>query len=422
MNASQTRRWSNVTRSGKLHYNSDQLALAKQASALEYARSKGYDLVGKGNRWHIRGHDSMVFRADGRWYWNSRGCSGRAIEFIMYYEGRTLPEAVLILNGVDLAEPDAAFADQTALYAPKTEDLNIPAGEFQMPARAKEMSRTVHYLCEIRGIDGPLVWELVRQGRIFETVSCGANAAEYHNAAFAGLDGTGRIRSVMLRGCGPASTFKGEVPGSDKSYPFEITGRPGAKKLYIFESAIDAMSHATIQKLVGADWENDVRIAMSGNNTIAPILRVLEHSPALEELTFCLDADEAGAAQGRAYRKALIGAGFKEDRIHFLSVPYGKDWNEYLKRWRMVVAQSNRFPTTGVEVPGQRECCGRIHYLNQNGEVESTVAYQNPARFAAVMRTLEEQHAGFVAETPEQLQQLRRNRQRRRDAEKERTE
>lgn len=333
--------WSNVTRQGKLHYNKTQLAVAKQASALEYARSRGYDLVGRGNRWHIRGHDSMVFRLDGRWYWNSRGYSGRAIEFIMYYEGRTLPEAVLILNGIDLTEPDAVSEAQTAFYAPKTENANLPAREFKIPPKAKSMRRTFGYLTAARGIDCQLIRDLVRQGRIFEAEADGGNGVVYHNAAFAGLDEEGRIRSITLRGCSSMSKFKAEVSGSDKSYPFVIPGRPGASELYIFESPIDAMSHATIQKLAGAEWDDSIRISLGGNNTIAPIIRVLNYNPEIRDLIFCLDEDEAGKAQGRVYRKVLIHAGIPADRIHFLSVPYGKDWNNCLQRLREIKQQQD---------------------------------------------------------------------------------
>ena len=46
--------------------------------------------------------NSMVFTTDGRWFWNSHSLKGRAIEFIMAYEDKTLPEAVLILNHVHI--------------------------------------------------------------------------------------------------------------------------------------------------------------------------------------------------------------------------------------------------------------------------------------------------------------------------------
>ena len=109
-----------MTRSGKLHYNAEQLAVAKAASALEYARSSGYPLVGRGNRWTMKGHDSMVFLTDGRWYWNSRRLSGRALDFIVGYEGRTLPEAVLLCTA-GCAAGKAITGDSRAVaeYAPE---------------------------------------------------------------------------------------------------------------------------------------------------------------------------------------------------------------------------------------------------------------------------------------------------------------
>lgn len=401
------RRWSNVTRSGKLHYNQEQLVIAKRSSALEYARSQGYNLNGKGNRWTLAEHDSMVFLTDGRWYWNSRGYSGRAIEFIMYYEDRTLPEAVLILNGVDLNAPSAHrlrpdYKPQQQETAPK---------ELEIPTRSPDMRRTFSYLAVTRGIDYQIIREMVLQGRVFETQNEHAGKI-YHNASFAGLDENGVIRSISLRGCAAASTYKGEVPGSDKEIPFLIPGTQNTMQLCVFESAIDAMSHATIQKLIGKPWDQCFRVAMGGNNTIAPIQRIMQDHPRLRKVIFCLDHDSAGQKQCAAYQEALKKAGIPEDCMDVLSVPYGKDWNEYLQYWRSVVRQHRDLPTTEMDGQGV-SCCGRIHYLEDNGSVGATVAYGEPSQFTSAMQKLEELCIPFVAETPEQILALHRSEQRR---------
>lgn len=407
---SNNKRWSNVTRSGKLHYNADQLAAAKAASALEYARSRGYPLEGRGNRWTMKGHDSMVFLGDGRWYWNSRGLRGRAIEFVMHYEGRTLPEAVLILNGVDLSEPRAAPAAVPSYDPPKVQPEKRA---LEIPARSRDMRRSFSYLAVTRGIDYGIVRELVRQGRIFETVSQKADGTAYHNVAFAGLDDQGVIQSVSLRGCVPGSSFKAEVPGSNKAFPFTIPGRAGAETLYVFESAIDAMSHATIQKLVGNPWDDGFRVALGGNNTIVPIQKMLTGNPSIRNIAFCLDADTPGQKMCASYMDALRKAGIQEDRLSVITVPYGKDWNAYLQRWRSVIVRHDALPTTEYELPDMATCCGRIHYLEPDGSVGTTVAYCTPKQFADTVRNLQRLGAPFVAETPEQLRELEQRHMRR---------
>ena len=398
------RRWYNVTRSGKLHYNQEQLAVAKAASALEYARSRGYNLKGGGSRWTLAEHDSMVFLADGRWYWNSRGYSGRAIEFIMYYEEKTLPEAVLLLNGVDLAAPTASAprpvcAPQQRETAPK---------ELEIPARSPNLRRTFRYLAVTRGIDDQIIRALVKEHRIFETIKELPDGRACHNIAFAGLDEHGEIRSVSLRGCAASSTYKGEAPGSDKAFPFVIPGTADSKTLFVFESAIDAMSHATLQKLVGEPWDRCFRVAMSGNNTIAPIRRILMGHPGIHKIAFCLDNDDAGQKQCASYLSALKEAGVPENCLDAISVPCGKDWNEYLQHWRAVVRRHTELPTTETDGP-EGPTYGRIHYLEDDGAVGATVAYSDSRRFAAAVQKLREVRVPFVAETPEQLRELNRS-------------
>lgn len=402
---SSNRRWSNVTRSGKLHYNAEQLAVAKAASALEYARSCGYPLEGRGNRWTMKGHDSMVFLTDGRWYWNSRKLSGRAVDFIVGYEGRTLPEAVLLLNGIDLAAPETTPTAARS-YAPQ--DVPQEKQLLEIPARSQNMRRSFSYLAVTRGIDYDIVRELVRQGRIFEAVNQKADGTAYHSVAFAGLDDHGVIQSISLRGCAVQSTFKAEAPGSNKAFPFIIPGRADTGTLYVFESAIDAMSHATLCKLVDEPWNDGVRVVMGGNNTIQPILRLLKEHPAIQNIAFCLDADEAGQKMTATYVDALKKAGIAEDRLSVLSVPYGKDWNAYLQHWRSVVARYAELPATEAEHPDPKMWCGRIHYLQTDGTVSKTAAYCTPEKFQATVREMKRTAAPIVVETPQQLQEQER--------------
>lgn len=80
-----------VSKTGKTYCTQAQLLAARECSALEYARQAGYELVkNSSTTYRLKEHDSMVFTSDGRWHWNSRDLHGRALEFIMYYENRSL--------------------------------------------------------------------------------------------------------------------------------------------------------------------------------------------------------------------------------------------------------------------------------------------------------------------------------------------
>lgn len=408
-----SREWSNVTRSGKLHFSQDQFEIAKKASAMEYALKQGYVLVGEGYRRTMIDHDSMIFLGDGRWYWNSQGRSGRAIEFIMYYENHSLPEAVLILNGVDINAPTKSY--DAVEYRPSPQNQATKKPDFVLPERASDMRRSFGYLSKTRGIDYGILRTMVEQGRIYETITTKGNMA-YHNVAFAGLNDDGVIKALSLRGCTEGSHFKAEVPGSDKRFPFVMPGQNGSSSLCVFESAIDAMSHATIEKLTGLDWSKKHRVAMSGNNTIAPIMSQLIKIPEIRKIVFCLDNDKAGHDQFESYRTALIAEGFPAEDIRFHPAPFGKDWNEYLVKWRSVIQQHKQIQTTDADADLTHPVVGRIHFLDENGQISATSAVNDPERFHQLLNRFSDLGIPMVVETKAQLEELHRQTLRRQAA------
>ena len=87
---------------GTLFYTKEELNKAiENSSALEYAQSR-YQLKRIGNRYTMPEHDSMVFTQDGKWFWNSHGVHGNALDFMQKYEGKSFVEAVLTLAGTIL--------------------------------------------------------------------------------------------------------------------------------------------------------------------------------------------------------------------------------------------------------------------------------------------------------------------------------
>lgn len=417
----QEKEWSPLTRSGKLRYTEEQYQTARESSALEYARRQGYQLVREGGRYHLKEHDSMIFMPDGRWFWNSRGLRGGAIEFITAYEGRTLPEAVLTLNGVDWSHRGESHRDKSqrdssrserkpAPYAPASADLEAARtkAEFVLPPRAERMSRVFSYLCSTRGLDYELVRELVRDRRVYESVNRRPDGTELHNAAFVGFDREGVPRSAFLRGCSQASSFKMEQPGSDKRWPFTIPGRADSGILYIFEGAIDAASHATLHKLAGLDRQAVHRLAQGGSGPVEGVLHALEQWPGVKQVRVCTDSDRAGQELFERLRDGLTRHGFPPKDIMREAVPLGKDWNEYLQIWRRTVEMFRELPATEFAGDPYSEICGRLHFLGGDGGVERTVAYTDRAHFANAAAYHMQRLVPCVAETPEQLAELDR--------------
>ncbi len=395
----------------KLAFTDEQYQIARASSALEYVKEQGYELVKENNYYRLKEHDSLVFAPNGHFFWNSRSINGRAIEFIQHYEHRTLPEAVLILCGEDPGKVDtmaykyAAEHNDTPRYWPEQSMQNKPV--FQLPKRVDPGRRMWAYLIKERGLDPELVQQAVHNGDIYESVYK-HDAGVAHNVVFIGRDGSGIARSASLRGCSSQSSFKREVPGSDKSFPFLLLPeRPGdAGSLRIFESAIDAMSHATLEKLAGGNDQNCYRIATGGNNSIEGIQRVLQEHPEIQQVIVCTDNDMGGQKIYEQLRENLIQSGeTKLQDVYREFVPAKKDWNEYLQTWRSVIHTCGDYPTTeGVQTG---KLAGRIHFLDPaDGRVVGTAAYgaDDISQFRADAQQLWKQKQAVIIETPEQIQ------------------
>lgn len=398
----------------KPSFNNEQYRVARECSALEYAKAQGYELIKENSYYRLKNHDSLVFAPDGHFFWNSRNINGRAIEFIQYYENRTLPEAVLILCGKDPGNYDAmAYAiahNDTPRYWPEQEHKTESKAVFQLPKRLDPGRRMWAYLIKERGLDPEIVRQVVQNGSVYESVYK-HDAGISHNVVFVGRDANGKARSASMRGCSSHSNFKREVPGSDKSFPFLLLPKRGTStcSLRIFESAIDAMSHATLEKLAGSNNCLDCyRMATGGNNSIDGIERVLQEHPEIREIIICTDNDTGGE---KIYEHLKTKLADKSD-ISREKVPMMKDWNEYLQMWREVICKCGEYPTS--EGPQEGKLAGRIHFVDpSNGRVVATAAYadKDAEEFRADSWKLWEQKQAVIIETPTQIRELQQKRQ-----------
>jgi len=131
--------------------------------------------------------------------------------------------------------------------------------------------------------------------------------------------------------------YRGDVLNSDKSYGFEIPGR--SNRLFVFESPIDAMSHATLTKFMHKDWKEDNRLSLGGLTDLA-LDRYLKQHPNINQIIFCLDNDykathpltgelqNHGQIATRRMAAKYSKQGYDVKRI-LPTMPY-KDFNEQL--------------------------------------------------------------------------------------------
>lgn len=167
---------------------------------------------------------------------------------------------------------------------------------FTVPAHDVKPSRVMAYLIKTRGIDPEIVKGMLQRKMIAED-------SAHHNCLFFGRDEKGNIRSCAQRGTTQVQ-FRGEVSGGDKAYTFAMNGKSNVLRL--FESPIDAMSHATFSKLLGKDWTADHRLSTNGCGSYESIKKYMDNHPEISSVWLSFDNDEGGRNGAAASKEKLL--------------------------------------------------------------------------------------------------------------------
>jgi hypothetical protein len=99
--------------------------------------------------------------------------------------------------------------------------------------------------------------------------------------------------------------------------------------LYIFESPIDAMSHASLENALTGDknaWRRDNRLSLAGTSDAA-LPKYLETHPHIMELVLCLDNDPPGREASVVIARKYAEKGYRTR----IELPRSKDYNEDLQ-------------------------------------------------------------------------------------------
>lgn len=250
-----------------------------------------------------------IFPDKNNWYRHSDGRGGFPID--------------LVMDSLSCSKEDALeFIRRNVPVGYVPNQPKRRKAEFALPAQASP-ERARAYLAKTRGIDSEIVDYLIGKQIIAED-------AQHHNCMFIGRDISGSARSCALRGTGSVQ-FRGEVSGGDKSYSFVMTGTNN--RLRVFESPIDAMSHATFSKLLGLDWQADHRLSANGCGHTSVSRYVNEHKE-ITAVILSFDNDEAGwkATEKIEFK---LSKEFAEREISISQIiSQRKDWNEDLTAFR----------------------------------------------------------------------------------------
>ena len=226
---------------------------ARNADVIAFFEQRnGFTFAHRGGAYRCRQHPSLAVKDDRlSWFWHSKGIGGRGVlDYLVKAENMPFRKAMETVTGI---APVTAPQPQQEYVQPKT---------LFLPPKAGISLRLYDYLCNKRGIHSDIVNTLIQKGMLYED--------KRRNAVFVGYDEQGAARFACVRGT--YGDYRGDCAGSDKRFGFTMAACAPSERLYIFESPIDAMSHASLEKAITGDadaWKQHSRLTLAGTSDTA---------------------------------------------------------------------------------------------------------------------------------------------------------
>ena len=204
---------------------------------------------------------------------------------------------------------------------------------FGLPIQWKGKYENVYqYLTETRCIAPSIVTYCFKQHIIYQDVR--------RNCVFVGYDDEGKARFASQRSTYQGARYRPDVPFSDKSYSFNISPASESDRVFVFESPIDLLSHATLSLMLsfkhcqetGKQYDPDFwlkhnRMSLSGTAYEAALGSYLSRHPKIRKIACCLDNDEAGQTTAQKIKEYFEPKGYLVTVHHSAT---GKDYNDTL--------------------------------------------------------------------------------------------
>ena len=272
------------------------------------------------NEYRTVTHDSLVI-SNGLWHWCSRGIGGKtAVDFLIKVRGMGFTDAVKTVLGsaAALSYPIRPVRS----VQPAKPKKKAP---FILPKANNCGFHTFAYL-QNRGIDGDILSRCIEEGVFYQSEG-------HFNCVFVGKDTDGKPRFACMRGI--VDDFFQDVEGSDKRYGFCVPSRkPHGNILMTYESPIDALSHATMDKIEhGEDWDKTARLSLGGVSPLALIRYLKDHSE-VDTVCLCLDNDTAGRETTEKLKDVIKSIAHPKKGGYTIVIkppPAGKDYNDALR-------------------------------------------------------------------------------------------
>lgn len=343
-------------------------------------------------------HNSLVVNGNRRrWYWNSRQVGGNnAIDYLVKIRGMNFRDAVLHLVGdrEQTAYTPIRKAVTENVSVSKPVRFVLPE-QAHFPDGRRNYSNIIAYLNKGRGIDMNIINTLIASGKIYQGVQYnGLHIVGYNNEGMAfyrfndnrdwvdyrlqtlrasptatdtyqaeavssryvdkillkentkifknnlvvstGKNAQGEISYAAFRIASTNYRFRGEVAGSDKASGFLIESEGMNDCVYVFESFIDAMSHANLYNIKYGNkdaWKLHNRLALGGTADTA-LMELLKRNPNIRNICLCLDNDSAGRTAAKEIAGKLRSMGYINIYERY---PNEKDYNDELKKVKSII-------------------------------------------------------------------------------------
>ena len=343
-------------------------------------------------------HNSLVVNGNRRrWYWNSRQVGGNnAIDYLVKIRGMNFRDAVLHLVGdrEQTAYTPIRKAVTENVSVSKPVRFVLPE-QAHFPDGRRNYSNIIAYLNKGRGIDMNIINTLIASGQIYQGVQYnGLHIVGYNDEGMAfyrfndnrdwidyrlqtlrasptatdtyqaeavsskyvdnillkdntkifknnlvvstGKNAQGEISYAAFRIASTNYRFRGEVAGSDKASGFLIESEGMNDCVYVFESFIDAMSHANLYNIKYGNkdaWKLHNRLALGGTADTA-LMELLKRNPNIRNICLCLDNDTAGRTAAKEIAGKLRSMGYVNIYERYYNE---KDYNDELKKVKSII-------------------------------------------------------------------------------------
>jgi hypothetical protein len=295
--------------------NADIIAFLEKYNGFTFAHQSG--------AYRCQQHKSLAVKADRRsFYWHSKGVGGFGVlDFLTKVENMPFRDAVEAITGAMPITAQSGTPRNTEYRLPN------PPKKLVLPEKSGLQLRLYDYLCKKRGIDSDIVNTLVQKEMLYED--------RRGNVVFVGYDEHKKARFACLRGTHGDCSFRGDCAGSDKRYGFSAAASSPSERLYIYESAIDLMSYASLVNAETGDtnaWKQHNYLSLSGTSETAIPFFLNRHTE-VKEIVFCLDNDPAGREAAVSMTRKYADKGYYTR----LELPTRKDFNEDLIAYNTAV-------------------------------------------------------------------------------------